>query len=326
MDDPSSLIYVIGCSGCEYHWISISNLHSGVQQWNQLRQVFRIGPSEGSQKGDLCGAFWSMCSWHVAVTLFSRWTWADGAWARSRGLWPAEWWLGYLLRQVGLSLKTRTITWYMMMQWFNDDHENSGVCMTMFCNFANRHAQILCNIVQYLIVDALLEADEMRRSLIDLSEADQALCAQTFLRARFMRSNWSGALCPEDPEGAWPMLGLWGLPVKTERSQAAGPFQSSWSITSQRMAATLKSSSRNLNASWTWDDIWWRNRHFYPFFRRSLDSDARDCMIHRYTQIYTDYAVLHSAIQCCLHLLPTFPISKGANFWLWAAEGDHCGS
>ena len=60
--------------------------------------------------------------------------------------------------------------------------------MTMFCNFASRHARILCN-VQYLTVDALLEADEMRRSLIDLSEADQALCAQTFLRARFMRSN-----------------------------------------------------------------------------------------------------------------------------------------
>ena len=132
----SFLINLCGCSGCEYHWISISNLHSGVQQWNQLRQVFRIGSSEGSQKGDLCGAFWSMCSWHVAVTLFSCWTRADGAWARSRGLWPAEWWLGYLLRQVGLSLKTRTrtITWYMMMQWFNDDHENSGVCMTMYDN------------------------------------------------------------------------------------------------------------------------------------------------------------------------------------------------
>ena len=63
-------------------------------------------------------------------------------------------------------------------------------CMTMFCNFASRHARILCKIVQYLTVDSLLEADEMRRSLIDLSEADQALCVQTFLRARFMRSNW----------------------------------------------------------------------------------------------------------------------------------------
>ena len=48
--------------------------------------------------------------------------------------------------------------------------------------------------------------------------------------------------------------------------------------------------------------------------------------IHRYTQITQCYTVQHSAIQCCLHLLPTFPISKGANFWLWAAEGDHCGS
>ena len=122
----------------------------------------------------------------------------------------------------------------------------------------------------------------------------------------------------------WPL----GLPVKTERSQAAGPFQSSWSITSQRMAATLKSSSRNLNASWTWeyDGATAIFIHFSEDLWTLTLEIAWYTDIHRYTQITQCYTVQYSAIKCCLHLLPTFPISKGANFWLWAAEGDHCGS
>ena len=167
--------------------------------------------------------------------------------------------------------------------------------------------------VQYLSVDALPESG---RNAFDLSAPDQALCAQRFLRARFMRWNWSGVLCP-DPEGLQP--------DRTEPSRRTFPVVLKYHLTEDGCNPQILITQPECKLNMAWNMVnCWRDRH------SSEDLWALD-ISRLMLEWYTDIHRLRSALQCdtlcccCLHL-PTCPISKGANFRLRAAQGDHCGS